>query len=148
VTSEPGDVGLSWELVAGGSITQLVRSRNDFEVGVAYDILNNGYELGENTANTEHDLYNINVAGISTQFFIDSLKQPRTVTESNLRIRFIEGADEDDSRFIVTDANGNNYYFDKVLLNYSVNKFDEFNNVSEPDTIIMSQETSYVPGFR
>jgi hypothetical protein len=147
VTSEPGDVGLSWELVAGGSITQLVRSRNDFEVGVAYDILNNGYELGENTANTEHDLYNINVAGISTQFFIDSLKQPRTVTESNLRIRFIEGADEDDSRFIVTDANGNNYYFDKVLLNYSVNKFDEFNNVSEPDTIIYEPRNIICAGF-
>ncbi len=132
VNETPSEVGLSWRLVAGGSISQVVRGKNDFfKKSVAYqidentsnDILNrivNGYE------DAEPDLYIINIPGYSNSFSIGKDGEFVTTEQSNIKIEKIENATSYDymkTGIKITLENGNKYYFYRIN-SYSYYSYD------------------------
>jgi hypothetical protein len=132
------NVGLGWSLNAGGVITRTVRGKPDDDSGGylnksiafdAYKFVNNLMTQGESitytravgngTTDSEPDLFNLNFAGISCQFFMkydiginetdyqSGHYSVKTMPHNNLRIEYVY----QDKTWAITDTEGVKYHF-------------------------------------
>ncbi|MCX2839439.1 hypothetical protein OQ279_14910 [Salinimicrobium sp. MT39] len=116
------NVGLDWNLVAGGVITRIVRDEPDdqrnylfpekeiSDVGVYSPIaMDFFYEAGRGEFDTERDLYSFNFSGHSGRFVVDNNKKIVQIPKSSLKI---ETVIENDIRgFQITTPVGVKYIF-------------------------------------
>jgi hypothetical protein len=119
------NVGLGWNLNFGGVITRMVRDRADESsthittpetVSGAYTnpVTNQFLSAvgnGSDALDTEADLYFFNFNGQSGKFFYDQNNQPHIVDQQAIKIERIGNANSNVQDFLLTDANGEKYYF-------------------------------------
>ncbi len=124
----PSTIGLHWNLIAGGSIRQIVRSKNNMGVPESQtDILNpdNGFLSQINSGNTdaEPDIYRVNAPGLSVDFMLAENHTFIKLIDSDVKIEYINqfwyGG------FKITAADGTKYYFDKRKTATFLNKSGE-----------------------
>jgi YD repeat-containing protein len=113
------NVGLGWNLNFGGVITRTVRDKNDETTPRLYppDDLATATEAqrvafykaaGQESADTESDLYSFNFNGNSGKFVYDKNKQPVLVNHQKIKI---EREGQNNADFLLTTTNGIKYYF-------------------------------------
>ncbi|HYC29753.1 MAG TPA: hypothetical protein VEB42_13065, partial [Chitinophagaceae bacterium] len=138
------DVGLGWNLVAGGMITRNIRGQSDFKGPVGrqpinlntFDPVFESNQADYNTAltvmannfDTEPDIFNYNFGVKSGRFvFNDDLSAIYTIPFDRIKIERLPGDPniQNDESFVITDEAGVKYFFEAF----------EFNNPSEDCTI-------------
>ncbi|WP_166921323.1 hypothetical protein [Flavobacterium poyangense] len=113
------NVGLGWNLNFGGVITRTVRDKNDETTLRLYppDDLAGATEAqrvafykaaGQESADTENDLYSFNFNGNSGKFVYDKNKQPVLVNNQKIKI---ERTGTNNADFLLTDTKGIKYFF-------------------------------------
>ena len=113
------NVGLGWNLNFGGVITRTVRDKNDDTQTMVYppdDLPNASNEVrmqfykaaGQESADTERDIYSFNFNGNSGKFVYDKNGIPVFVNNQKIKI---ERTGENNADFLLTATNGIKYYF-------------------------------------
>ena len=134
VSQDASWIGLGWSLMAGGCITHTIRGLDDLLPGPVYNGYYNGVHLPPNTSENQYDpssptsaddlnffegvssggqdgepdIFNYNFAGLSGKMVLGK-KQDGGISfvsnRNNLKIQYAGNA------WVITDANGNMYYF-------------------------------------
>jgi hypothetical protein len=129
-------VGLSWNLVAGGSISRTVHDEDDLDIGVTQlsppasfnadngntALVNYVSQALYDNYDTEKDEYAFSVNGLSGKFYIANTGQPKQITHSNMRVEKVG------NYFVVTEATGNKYYFGTNSITEKTKSFDIHGN--------------------
>ena len=170
----PSEVGLSWKLIAGGSITQVVRdtSRNNAgSIETYYDYFPTEYEIEypsndffseivQSNWDVEPDIYIVNVPGYSGEFFIaeieDEIKYIPLV-KSDIIIEPIAGNEYDECEwgFKITLENGTQYFFERNITTYYFDDYTvayqkkwlltKIKSANNTDEIILNYSQKYEP---
>ena len=131
VAELPSEVGLSWKLNAGGSITQVPRGNAnsvdyvfDIEDYYYYGISGSTANILQGIADAEPDLYLVDISGVAFKFYYDFQNKKFFTTEnSNIKIEFFEATNNFSvGTFVITDENGIKYFFEE--LKYTINNFE------------------------
>ena len=113
----PSELGLHWNLYAGGSIQQIVRGKSNMGVPENQtDILNPDnnflYQVNSGTADSEPDIFKVNAPGLSFDFIIAEDTSFLMLTDSRVKIELISNQYWYRGYKITTD-DGTKYYFNK-----------------------------------
>ncbi|NOZ34253.1 MAG: hypothetical protein GXO80_03025 [Chlorobi bacterium] len=108
----PGIIGLQWNLNVGGSITQIVRGKNNLGVAENQDSIispSTSFMGGVNSGHTdaEPDIYKVNAPGLSVDFMLAENNKVVQLTKSNVKIQYISLL----QGFVITSEEGIKYYF-------------------------------------
>lgn len=119
-----GSVGLSWQLVSGGTISRIVKDETDENhINWKPDTVDQSSDLLKireasypaNSIDTEYDWFNFSISnGLSGSFYIDENLNAYFAGSSEVKIFIQEGAESPYGKmleFKIIDKEGNEYYF-------------------------------------
>lgn len=139
----PSDIsstaGLGWHLMAGGAITRRIVGMDDFdefgwlstgktiqnESSLSISQINN---VADQKLDPQGDIYSIQAGALNIKFAIDHDSICYTVPRSDIKIKLVKGSRPAGpyTYFIVTDTQGNKYYFGEEYNPSTQTYFDNF----------------------
>ncbi len=115
VSTIASQIGLGWNLNAGGMVSRTVRGIQDDKDNGFMNATSppSGEGAADGIDDAEPDLYHFNVGGFSGSFLIDENLNFHTIPKSNVKIEYELAFYYSDQihRFIITDESGTKFYF-------------------------------------